>query len=92
MDIKLQLKAKTRKSSVFLEQMKGREKDVSLAAVILLHSRNIYHPILPIHYRQWFADDNLNNNKQIKLVERNRKYGYLFVNATPFFFERLRTN
>ena len=20
--------------------------------------RNIYHPILPIHYRQWFGDDN----------------------------------
>ena len=58
MDIKLHFKAKTRKSSVFFEQMKGSEKDVSLAAVILLHSRNIDYPILPIHYRQWFGDDN----------------------------------
>lgn len=58
MDIKLHFKAKTRKSSVFPEQMKGSEKDLSLAAVISLHSRNIYHPILPIHYRQWFGDDN----------------------------------
>lgn len=64
MDIKLHFKAKTRKSSVFPEQMKGSEKDVSLAAVILSYSRNIYHPILPIHYRQWFGDDNRNNNNR----------------------------
>ena len=38
MDIKLHFKAKTRKSSVFPEQMKGSELDVSLAAVISLHS------------------------------------------------------